>query len=155
MKKTTPRLVICAALILFLLGFIWGNSCLNGETSGQFSGWVGQLLCTIFPFLSPEHPYGHFILRKLGHFSEFAALGLCLSWLYGMLMERKLPMLGLPLLCGMAAAAVDETIQIFTPGRNCSIVDVGIDTFGVITGILVLHLIVRNLPRLLHRKNAK
>jgi VanZ family protein len=44
------------------------------------------------------------------------------------------------LLCGATAACIDETIQIFSPGRYCSIVDVGIDTSGVLTGIIVLFL---------------
>lgn len=150
MKKTTPRLTICGVSIILLLALIWGNSCLTGETSGQFSGWVGDLIGTVLPFLSPDSKYGHLILRKLGHFSEFAALGLCLSWLYGMLMERKALMLSLPLVSAMAVAAIDETIQIFTPGRHSSIVDVGIDTCGALTGILLLHifwLILRKLHK--------
>lgn len=140
MKKTTPRLVTCGVLIGLILCFIWGNSCLPGESSGQFSGLVGSILSTLLPFFDPESQIGHFILRKIGHFSEFAALGLCLSWLYGMLMQRKWQMLSLPLVSGIAVAAIDECIQLFTPDRHGSIVDVGIDTCGAITGILFLHL---------------
>lgn len=140
MKKTTPRLVICGILVALILFFIWGNSCMTGESSGRFSKWVGAILSTIFPFFSPESEIGHFILRKIGHFSEFAALGLCLSWLYGMLVQRKWLMLSLPLISGIAVAAIDETIQLFTPGRHSSIVDVGIDSSGALIGILVLHL---------------
>ena len=151
MKKTTPRLTICGVLIVLLLALIWGNSCLNGETSGRFSGWVGQLIGSIFPFLSPDSKYGHLILRKLGHFSEFAALGLCLRWLYGMLMARKSLTLVLPLISAMAVAAIDESIQIFTPDRHSSIVDVGIDSCGALTGILILHIFWLILRRL--RKN--
>lgn len=140
MKKTTPRLVICGILVTLILFFIWGNSFLPGESSGRFSKWVGAILSTVFPFFSPESDIGHFILRKIGHFSEFAALGLCLSWLYGMLMQRQWLMMCLPLISGIAAAAIDETIQLFTPDRHGSIVDVGIDSCGALTGILVLHL---------------
>ena len=141
MKRSTPRLTICGVLIILLLALIWGNSCLNGETSGQFSGWVGELIGSIFPFLSPDSKYGHLILRKLGHFSEFAALGLSLRWLYGMLTARKGLTLLVPLVSAMAVAAIDETIQIFTPGRCSSIVDVGIDSCGALTGILLLHIL--------------
>ncbi len=154
MKKTTPRLIVCGILIGLLLALIWGNSCLNGETSGQFSGWVGKLISGIFPFLSPDSKYGHFILRKLGHFSEFAALGLCLSWLCGMLMERKVWMLALPLISGMAVAAVDETIQIFTPGRYSTIVDVGIDSCGALAGIIFFHLMWLLLRKLRHKREC-
>ena len=150
MKRTTPRLWICGTLIGLLLAVIWGNSCLNGETSGQFSGWVADLLHAILPFLSSENEVGHFILRKLGHFSEFAALGLLLRWMFGMTINRKWLTLVLPLGCAVMAAFIDETIQIFTPGRYSSIVDVGIDSLGALTGILVLQigwLLLRRLRR--------
>ncbi|MBQ3215951.1 MAG: VanZ family protein [Oscillospiraceae bacterium] len=150
MKKSTPRLWVCGTIIAVLLAVIWGNSCLSGETSGHFSGWVGELINSIFPFLSPESKYGHFILRKLGHFSEFAALGLFLRWLFGMLLNRKWLTLSLPLACAVTVAFIDETIQIFTPGRYSSIVDVGIDSLGALTGILVLQiawLLLRRLRR--------
>jgi len=153
MKRTKLRLGICAVLTALLLAFIWGNSCLTGETSGQFSGWVGEVIGAIFPFLSPDTELGHFVLRKLGHFSEFAALGLLFGWLYGMLMSRKLLSLALPLVSGVAAAAIDETIQIFTPGRYSSIVDVGIDSCGVIAGIGAIYLL-HLAAKLLSRKHS-
>lgn len=138
MKKTRKRLALCTTLLIAILAFIWGNSALPGQTSGALSGWVGQLLGKILPFLATET--GLHILRKLAHFSEFAALGLVLCWLFCMVMERKAWQFLLPLFCGAAAACVDETIQIFSPGRYCSIVDVAIDTSGVLTGIIVLFL---------------
>ena len=153
MKKTRLRLVICGSFIALVLAVIWGNSCLPGESSGRFSAWVGSILSTVFPFFSPESEVGHFILRKIGHFSEFAALGFFLSWLYGMLVRGKWQMLAFPLISGMVAAGIDETIQIFTPGRHSSIVDVGIDSSGALAGILFLHLCWL-IFRKLH-KNAK
>jgi VanZ family protein len=138
MKKTKKRLTLCTILLVAILAFIWVNSALPGEASGALSGWVGQILSKILPFLTT--PSGLHILRKLAHFSEFAALGMCFGWLFGMVMERKIWQLSLPLICGATAATIDETIQIFSPGRYCSIVDVGIDTAGVLTGIFVLFL---------------
>lgn len=136
MEKTKKRLTFCTALLIAILAFIWGNSALPGETSGTLSGWLGQVLSSFLPFLTTEN--GLHILRKLAHFSEFAVLGMNLCWLFCMVIERKAWKYSLPLLCGIAAACIDETIQIFSPGRYCSIVDVGIDTAGVLTGIFVL-----------------
>ena len=138
MKRTKKRLILCGALLAMILAFIWGNSAMTGETSGALSGWVGALLSKLLPFLATEN--GLHILRKIAHFSEFAALGMCLSWLFGMTVERKALQYILPLVCGVAAAAIDETIQIFSPGRYCSIVDVGIDSAGVLTGMIILTL---------------
>lgn len=46
-----------------------------------------------------------------------------------------------PLLAGAGVAAVDETIQCFVPLRGPALKDVGIDTLGVITGIVIISLI--------------
>ena len=141
MKRTTPRLLINSAILLGLLCFIWGNSLLPGEDSGELSGFVGTLLQKVLPFLDLQSETGMYFLRKAAHFSEFAALGMSFAWLYGMLSKKKLWALSLPLICGAAAAAIDETIQLFSPDRGPSIKDVGIDTCGVITGIAVLTLL--------------
>lgn len=140
MKKTKTRLYLCAALLIAVLTFIWGNSAMPGEESGALSGWVGEFLCKLLPFLSLDEGNGMYILRKLAHFSEFAALGMILSWLFAMLTQRPLVQYLLPFGCGVAAACIDETIQIFSPGRYSSIVDVCIDSSGVLTGMIVLFL---------------
>jgi VanZ family protein len=41
---------------------------------------------------------------------------------------------------GLAVACIDETIQIFTPGRASSLIDVWIDASGFALGLAVIHL---------------
>lgn len=141
MKRTKLRLALCIAFLVAVLAFIWGNSLLPGKDSGELSGFVGALLQTILPFLDLSTERGMHLLRKAAHFSEFAALGMGFTWLYGMLCKKRLPSLLLPLVCGAAAASIDETIQIFSPDRGPSIKDVGIDTAGVLAGIVCLTLV--------------
>ena len=141
MKRTTPRLCISGAMIVGLLCFIWGNSLLPGEDSGELSGFVGTLLQKLLPFLDLQSEQGMHLLRKAAHFTEFAALGFSFTWLYGMVSKKQFWSLGLSLICGASAAAIDETIQLFSPDRGPSIKDVGIDTAGVIAGITVLTLL--------------
>lgn len=141
MKRSTPRLLINGVITLGLLCFIWGNSLLPGKDSGELSGFVGMLLQKLLPFLNLQSETGMHFLRKAAHFSEFAALGMSFTWLFGMLSGKKVWSLSLPLMCGAAAAAIDETIQLFSPDRGPSIKDVGIDTCGVIAGIAVLSLL--------------
>ncbi len=138
MKQTKPRLWLCGALIGFLLAFIWGNSLLPGESSGELSGFVGTLLQALLPFLDLASEEGMHLLRKAAHFTEFTALGISFAWLWGMLARRKFFALLLPFLCGTCAAAIDETIQLFSPDRGPSIKDVALDASGVLTGVLVL-----------------
>ena len=129
-KKT----IACSVLIALNLMFIWGNSMLPGPVSGQISSgllawlkaWIGNL------------GMGEHLLRKLGHFTEFAALGFLSTGLCMLLGEKKFHRLSSPLLLGLLAACVDETIQRYVEGRGSSLVDVWIDTAGVLTGICVL-----------------
>lgn len=144
---------LCVGLLVMELLFIWGNSALSGEVSNALSTWVGNVLSHILPFKPGDGEGGH-LLRKLAHFSEFACLGATLCWLFGMHSQQKTP---LSLLGGLTAACVDETIQIFTPERSSSLLDVWIDTSGILLGIgLVLmgHYLIEKKPNLFkHRSN--
>lgn len=133
---TRKRLRISAVLIALILAFIWGNSVLPGEVSGAFSQWVKRVLALFLPadISLVEEDSG--LLRKVAHFTEFAVLGACLAWRSGML--RKMPHQAL--FPGMAAAVVDETIQRFVPGRNASILDVLLDSGGVLAGMFLIYL---------------
>ena len=134
MKKTRLRLLLCSGLVAAWLCVIWGNSLLSGEESSQVSGWAGQILEKLLPFINMDADGAMLILRKLGHLSEFAILGGLLMWLFGMLGRKP----WLPFVCGVAAACVDETIQLSSPGRCGCVTDVLIDAAGVAVGVGVL-----------------
>lgn len=138
-RKNNRRLAICCSLLVLLLAFIWGNSLLPGHISGAFSDWVKKCLATLFPFLFSglSDSVGGGLLRKVAHFTEFAALGACFCWLYAMLRTKRLESLILALASGFLAACIDETIQRFVPDRYGCLTDVGIDTAGVSTGIVL------------------
>ena len=122
-----------------LLAFIWGNSLLPGHISGAFSDWVRKILRQLLPFLfkNASDSAGGGLLRKIAHFTEFAALGACFCWLYAMLMTKQCRQILYAAASGVLAACVDETIQRFVPQRHGCLTDVGIDTAGVITGIVL------------------
>ena len=137
MIRTEKRLRLCTALLVANLIFIWGNSLLPGEISGAISDVVKEILLPVVRLLFPdsgESSSGGGLLRKVAHFSEFCALGMCLTWLMSMLNRPAL----FTVICGFAAACVDETIQAFVPDRNPSPMDVAIDTSGVVTGMILL-----------------
>lgn len=118
---------LCIALILLNLALIWGNSLLPGEQSEEVSGWFIQFL-SFFP--NPE--LAHTLIRKAAHFTEFAALGLLTGW------HRRLDGKTIAIACigfGLAAACIDETIQLFVSGRASSLLDVWLDTAGFSTGL--------------------
>ena len=135
MIRTDKRIRICTVLLILNLCFIWGNSLLPGELSGALSDWVKSILEALLPGDGVSTPGGG-LLRKLAHFTEFAGLGIWLLWLFSMLGKRRV----FALFCGMLAACLDETIQLFVPDRGPSLKDVGIDTCGVLTGMILLQI---------------
>jgi VanZ family protein len=70
------------------------------------------------------------VLRKLAHLAEYAILG---ALLLRAVVER-VP----ALVAGVAYAVSDEIHQTFVAGRQGSVLDVLIDSAGVVIGILVL-----------------
>ena len=65
------RVIIFGIILAMTLGFIWGNSILSREVSGAISHFVAD----IFGGEQGSTEEGHFLLRKAGHFIEFAFLG--------------------------------------------------------------------------------
>lgn len=159
MRKTTGRkLVLCCLLLCVNLAFIWGNSILPRNISSQISssvlGVIEKILShPLFEKVSvklinffnellgtsiPNQNVGHHLLRKMGHFTEFCWLGLTLTWMFLILEQKGIHQFTMPLVFGMLAACIDETIQLYSDGRASSLVDVWIDTAGVCTGIILL-----------------
>ena len=126
-------MTLCTVLLLCNLVFIWGNSLLPAEVSGQISGTLKALLDGVFTPGEAVPSGGDGLLRKCAHFAEFGALGLLLGWLFGMLGKKRLPAFAL----GVAAACIDETIQIFT-GRGPQVQDVWLDVAGGTAGLLAM-----------------
>jgi VanZ family protein len=141
MTVSRNRLRLCITLIICNILFIWGNSLLPGEISGAISDGVRRVLLPFLPEGSSNAHNAGGILRKVGHFTEFCCLGLSLSWLFRMKLSHNWQHIFLPLLAGVAVASADETIQIFVPDRGPALKDVGIDTLGVILGIVIISLV--------------
>lgn len=134
MKNRNGRLLMYLILLVLTLGFIWGNSALPGEVSGELSG--GLMAC-VGRLLAVFGSKGEFVLRKMAHFSEYAALGFFLGGVFTARGERGIHLFTMPLLFGLLTACVDETIQIFAVARGSSLIDVWIDTGGACAGIAV------------------
>lgn len=125
--------LLLSVLIGLNLALIWGNSLISGAESGALSGSVLAWLSEFAPFLATE--WGHTLLRKAAHFSEFALLGLL--WCSRLRLSRAhvgIAQMGL----GLAVACIDETIQIFTPGRASSLLDVWVDAAGFAVGFAII-----------------
>ena len=142
MKRQQLARILTLALCLGIWWFIFSNSMMNGEAStvrsDAVTGWVNQLLEIL-----GLGTVGSFLIRKVAHFAEFAALGWSLAlaadcWFPSAPLSRRS---GLAVLVGAASAAADEGIQLFSQGRSARLTDLLIDGAGVLAGLLVLRLL--------------
>lgn len=93
--------------------------------------WAGLIFgLSSIPSLGTGLDVWDHVLRKLGHFAEFAVLG---ALLYR---ATRSPLLAAAL--ASVYAVTDEIHQVFVPGRQGSPLDWLIDTGGAVTGVLLL-----------------
>ena len=144
MRRRMIKTSILWALTAVWMVFIFLMSAQTGESSSALSGSLTQALVSL---LTPDFhsltvaeqtalvENWHFIIRKLGHFTEYAVLGIL--WFSSLCVSRVPQKLSLPIAFGVSVlyAIGDEWHQSFVGGRGPSVVDVGIDTVGILAGI--------------------
>ena len=128
MKKTIYIIIFC-----LILAFIWGNSLLSREVSGAISHFIADILGGE----QGATEEGHHFVRKLAHFSEFAALGAVYWLLSGEYTTDKVKRGSSSAFVGIFVPLADETIQIFS-GRGPALTDVWIDAAGYLTGSILV-----------------
>lgn len=141
-KKRWIWRALSTALTVLLVVFIFSNSLANGSQSSSLSGRVTALINGVLSSLGLPQLTEH-LVRKLGHFAEFALLGLSATWCLRTYTAQYLRHMSLPLLFGLLTAGSDETLQLFSPGRSSSVVDVWIDFGGVCAGLLFAVLLIQ------------
>ena len=128
------------ALIVLFLVFIWGNSMMPASISKGVSGWLKDIINMLLSDAGGDKTLlGEEVLRKIAHAAEFAALGMVLMLLMEEGHKTKVAFLAL---CGLGAALIDETIQLFVDGRSGQIKDIWIDLAGFVIGVLLVWLII-------------
>ena len=124
---------ILIALLVLLLAFIWGHSCMPMDASREESSAVLELLRPLLALIVGKENVTLHLVRKLAHFTEFFCLGCVLALLLPFRGRSQLLAGGL----GMLTGFIDETIQIFS-GRGPAIRDVWLDFSGAAAAILIL-----------------
>lgn len=135
-RRFTAIIFVLTALTIL---FCWVHSCFPASVSSQESEGIYRIFYWFFGLFGAGQIVTQHIVRKLAHFSEFAAVGgLLLSCAY--CFDRLRPQrYAVPVLfSGLSATLIDETIQLFVEGRAGMIADVWIDFAGVVTGALLL-----------------
>lgn len=148
--KFKKNLIFKRVLFLIMLAIafyvIFGLSAQDGEMSGSISQKVTEFIVKVISkvktmdiktqlsWIEKLHP----IVRKLAHFGVYTVVGFSLMGFMCTFDMRNIFKLLISFVVGVIYAISDEAHQYFIPGRNASIIDVGIDSLGVLTGIFIL-----------------
>ena len=139
-EKTSPLLivfrVIFTAALIACVAFIFRNSLETGAASSVRSQQVMQAVNHLLARVNLG-PVSEHLIRKMAHFTEFALEGFLLMLCIRVYTKHFVRHMSWPLLGGMTTALMDETIQLHSPNRSSSVVDVWIDMSGVVAGLLV------------------
>ena len=143
--------------IFFVLGIIWMIivfyfSSQEGESSGNASGTILNIILKIFPSLEGQADTVHMIIRKLAHFTIYMIGGIIYINLFKAYNIKNTKSLLYSTLVCTIYAITDEVHQYFVPGRACMITDVIIDAFGAVFGCMVYLVILKIYKKLFKAK---
>ena len=130
--KTRRRVFL--VLTILWLAVIWGHSMMPASESKAESGGIVAVLSQMLPWVTDR------LVRKAAHFTEYAVLG---GLVFGAFPQRGRTAVIEAVFAGFLAAFLDETIQLFSPGRSGQISDVWLDLAGFCLMQLILRLMIR------------
>ena len=157
-QKTSPWLlafrVIFTIALFACIVYIFRNSLQTGAESSLRSQAVMHAVNETLDKVNMG-PLSEHTIRKLAHFLEFTMEGFLLMLCLRVYTAHFVRHMSWPLLGGMTTALMDETIQLHSPNRTSSVVDVWIDMSGVVAGLLfalIILLIVRGVTAFIRVK---
>ena len=83
----------------------------------------------------------NFVVRKCAHFTEYMVLGILATHAFDFEGRRTFDVLLPTAVFLLLIPSIDETIQLFVPGRAGMITDVMIDCCGAATGVVLRYLL--------------
>lgn len=139
-SKKRVRVMIHILLVIAIMTFIFSHSLANRAQSSEESMGVLNFLMKILGTVGLGGGLTEHIVRKMAHFSEFAALGFFAAIVMQDIRIVRIPYVLNVFLFGILCAMTDETIQLFND-RTARVTDVWIDFCGSVCGCLVFLLI--------------
>lgn len=131
MKRRKSLIIISWAAVILCMAVIFVLSAQKGDESQNLSD--GLIFVTAFGF-------GSDLVRTCAHFLEYAGLSVLIYNALYHSCGKVRPVLSVIL--SFLYAVTDEVHQLFVEGRAAQISDIIIDTFGAVSGIAVLTVLV-------------
>jgi len=132
-------LSISIALTLFAFAMSFQTGEVSSGISESFSLTLYNIFISLFKGSNTSFETFHTWIRKLAHITEYFFLGV--FWLITII-KLRVPM-NYALLIGILIACIDEGIQLLTPDRGPSIIDILLFDY---TSYLMGHFLIRKIP---------
>lgn len=141
-KHSTKRRILTAITILFVL-FIFHNSMYSGPQSGSQSRYVMNLLNHLLNVLGSPMILSEHLVRKAAHFAEYFVLGILVLITARSYRKTIRDLVFVDMFFLLLVPVIDEFIQLYTPQRGSSVLDVLLDFSGGMAGMLLFSVIFR------------
>jgi len=146
--------MIGVGIVTLTLIYIWSNSLLSIEQSSQQSGKVLDIVEVVFNTPPLDTDENQHVIRKIAHAVEFGLLGFEMVLLLILTYKMRWQNIMNIMFVGLAAATIDETLQIFS-GRGSMVSDVDLDFGGLLIGVSVgyiLSVLTQGIKKYISRK---
>jgi len=141
-KKIQIKVVKIILIIIWMIIVFWFSNQGGTKSSGASSRVTNVVVKVVekvrnMEFTEQEKNQAELVVRKLAHYTIYMIGGfLIMNYADFTDTTRKQQIIG-SLAFGAFYAGTDEFHQYFVPGRSARLFDVGIDSLGVMTGILI------------------
>lgn len=134
--------VFSIVFLLAVMAFIFYMSAQDAARSFSYNVELVKLLkirCGIDLYSLFDRDYIDILVRKFGHFFEFSTLSIALYSVLSAFRIRRVTIMTFSF-C-IAAAAADEFHQLYVIGRSGRMIDVIIDSLGIMMTISIISLV--------------
>lgn len=158
MKLNLKKIIIITLVICWMILIFYLSNQIS-QHSEELSSGVTKIILKILNILELKTPEQILaidaVIRKLAHFFIYTLGGMLILMFINLYKIKASKKVLISWLIGTCYAITDEIHQLFVPGRGAEIMDVCIDSLGVITGIIILLLIFKLTNRLKTNKIDK
>jgi VanZ family protein len=144
--------IILLIIVIFTI-FMFSNQ--NSKDSGKISKDFGVQVVTTIDNITNTKIEGNkskeqyvkknlYFIRKFAHISEYIILSIVLLGLISYYKKIDIKWLIISIVICIIFASIDEFHQLFISGRTGKVIDVFIDTIGIIIGSLIYYIVYIN-----------
>lgn len=152
--------IVSIIFVLAWMSIVFCFSNQQGESSSNTSSNISKIIIRIIDI---QNKYTDLekeklieivepVIRKLAHYTLYAMGGIIIANCVYQFCNKEKILIGISTCMGILYAISDELHQLMIAGRSGNIHDVIIDSFGIVTGIMVFLLIIESYKRIVSKK---